>query len=96
MTKKQAGILGSIGDWVAKVAAILPMVEVLIRIFETNGTIKVGAAKKAAVKKGLQKILEIFKITGILKIAINLFADWAIDIIVDLKNKSGEFTHSNG
>lgn len=98
MSEKIGGIFGTIGSWMGKISALtyfIPLIEVLIKLVETNGAIKIGPDKKKAVLDSLDKALEIYEVPGWIRVGVKLIAPWLIDLVVMLKNKSGEFTHTN-
>ena len=99
MSEKTGGIFGSIESWMGKISALtyfVPLIEVFVRMVETNGTVQIGPDKKQAVIDSLDKALEIYKVPGWIRVGVKLIAPWLIDLVVMLKNKSGEFTHTNG
>jgi len=99
MREKAKGLLTLVEGWMGKITALtyfIPLIEVLIRMVETKGTIKIGPEKKKAVLDSLNKALEIYGVPGWIRFAVKLIAPWLIDLIVMLKNKSGEFTHTDG
>jgi len=98
MSNKFSGLLGLVESWVGKIIALtyfIPLLGVLINLAETKGTVKIGPEKKKAVMDSLNKALEIYKVPGWIKISVRLITPWLIDLVVMLKNKSGEFTHTN-
>jgi len=98
MSDKSSGLLGLVESWMGKITALtyfIPLLGVLINLVETKGIIKIGPEKKKAVMDSLEKALEIYKVPGWIKIGVNLIMPWLIDLVVMLKNRSGEFTHTN-
>jgi len=73
--------------------ALAPFIRGLIESFETPG---MGPEKKQMVLDAVKESLEKLEVPGVIETFVMWFADWLVDKIVDVLNKSGHFNHEEG